>query len=101
LPPASIKHTLWAGLALKRLANTQPAEPAPIIMKSYIADTLVGEKLCCNWVVAIQSAEFSTEVQGVKLSDGLLRVAIRHQYKQSGKRKGKQIYICLPLVRAG
>ena len=35
LPPASIKATLYAPEALKRLARTAPAEPAPTMMVSY------------------------------------------------------------------
>jgi hypothetical protein len=32
--PASISSTLFAGSADNRLASTQPAEPAPTMMKS-------------------------------------------------------------------
>ena len=32
VPPASSKHTRISGLTLKRLASTQPAEPAPTMM---------------------------------------------------------------------
>ena len=31
-PPASMSRTLTDGSALKRLANTQPAEPPPVMM---------------------------------------------------------------------
>src|SRR5438034_392294 len=33
-PPASIKRTRVAGSSVSRLAKTQPAEPAPMMMKS-------------------------------------------------------------------
>src|SRR5690606_26012924 len=33
-PPASNSSTLWAGFSESRFANTHPAEPAPIMIKS-------------------------------------------------------------------
>src|SRR5215208_4726543 len=35
-PPASMTRTLAAGFSLSRLATTDPAEPAPTTMKSYL-----------------------------------------------------------------
>jgi hypothetical protein len=32
LPPPSIRQTVLSGFSLKRLANTHPAEPAPMII---------------------------------------------------------------------
>ncbi len=32
LPPASINRTVTAGSSLSRLASTQPADPAPMMM---------------------------------------------------------------------